>query len=722
MTRTFDASHTFADLAHTALKDVQLRANLARATRTIRDKRARVASELQDWEQLRDAGASIKDYVLDHLDDLIVELERNVQRNGGIVHWARTAAEANDIVVNLVKATGATSVIKVKSMVTQEIGLNVALEDNGIAAYETDLAELIVQLGDDLPSHILVPAIHKNRSQIQRIFLDEMGKSGLAAPDGLSDEPVELATAARAHLRERFFSARVGISGANFVLADSGSLVIVESEGNGRMCLTLPETLISVVGIEKILPDWESLGVFLQLLPRSATGERMNPYTSVFSRVVSHDGPSSFHLVLLDNGRTATLADVDGRSVLRCIRCSACLNVCPVYERTGGHSYGNTYPGPIGAVLVPQLRRGSRGVLENSLPFASTLCGACLEVCPVKIDIPSILVHLRTEIVDTKRDEHPFDPELVMMKGLAAVFSSQRRFTHLVGLGRLLGKAKVLMKIRHLPPPLSGWVHGRDLPSLPTGSFRDWFNQAHATSTPSSAPAPDTAVATLRQVSVTDVKEVELDNARDSILDAIRSTKRSRTMAEESEMARQYRSVGQLSLDQRIVRFQERLVDYRANVQETTEQELGSALESVLTTRGVTSVILPSDAPPFWSSDISCQVRVDSPPLSIDELDRMDATISGCAIAIAETGTIVLDAGAHQGRRALSLIPDHLVIIVYEDQIVEVVPEAIARLDATTPQTWISGPSATSDIELERVEGVHGPRVLDVLVVRNNEL
>jgi L-lactate dehydrogenase complex protein LldG len=226
----------------------------------------------------------------------------------------------------------------------------------------------------------------------------------------------------------------------------------------------------------------------------------------------------------------------------------------------------------------------------------------------------------------------------------------------------------------------------------------------------------------LRQVSVTDVKEVELDNARDSILDAIRSTKRSRTMAEESEMARQYRSVGQLSLDQRIVRFQERLVDYRANVQETTEQELGSALESVLTTRGVTSVILPSDAPPFWSSDISCQVRVDSPPLSIDELDRMDATISGCAIAIAETGTIVLDAGAHQGRRALSLIPDHLVIIVYEDQIVEVVPEAIARLDATTPQTWISGPSATSDIELERVEGVHGPRVLDVLVVRNNEL
>src|SRR6185295_14664573 len=210
----------------------------------------------------------------------------------------------------------------------------------------------------------------------------------------LTDEPRVLAMAAREHLRRKFLAARVAVSGANFAVAETGTLAVVESEGNGRMCLTLPQTLISVMGLEKIVPTWEDLGVFLQLLPRSSTGERMNPYTSMWNGVTPGDGPQEFHLVLLDNGRTATLADPDGRAALRCIRCSACLNVCPVYERTGGHAYGSVYPGPIGAVLSPQLT----GVADNpDLPFASTLCGACFDACPVKIDIPSILVHLRNQ-------------------------------------------------------------------------------------------------------------------------------------------------------------------------------------------------------------------------------------------------------------------------------------------------------------------------------------
>ena len=365
MARTFDSDHPFPDLARIALADGQLRSNLAHATTTIREKRGRAVGELGDWEDLRDAGVAIKDYVLENLEALVVQLEQSVTRNGGVVHWARTAQEANAVVVDLVQATSAKSVVKIKSMVTQEIGLNAALEEHGIAAYETDLAELIVQLGDDLPSHILVPAIHKNRSQIRDIFIREMGRSGLDAPAGLTDDPAALAAAARAHLRDRFFTAKVGISVRTSSIADTGGLVIVESEGNGRMCPTLPETLISVVGVEKILPDWKSLGVFLQLLPRSSTGERMNPYTSIFTGVTPGDGPSRFHLVLLDNGRTSALADPDGREVLRCIRCSACLNVCPVYERTGGHAYGNPYPGPIGAVLVPQLRKTSRSALES---------------------------------------------------------------------------------------------------------------------------------------------------------------------------------------------------------------------------------------------------------------------------------------------------------------------------------------------------------------------
>ena len=256
------------------------------------------------------------------------------------MHWARDANEANRIVTDIVRDTGHTEVVKVKSIATQEIGLNEALADAGIAAYETDLAELIVQLGDDWPSHILVPAIHRNRSEIRDIFLREM----VGVDPALTDDPPALAEAARKHLRAKFLSAKVAISGANFAIAETGTTMVVESEGNGRMCLTLPETLITVMGVEKLLPSWRDLEVFLQLLPRSSTGERMNPYTSMWTGVTPGDGPQAFHLVLLDNGRTHVLADAVGRQALHCIRCSACLNVCPVYERTGGHATARSTP------------------------------------------------------------------------------------------------------------------------------------------------------------------------------------------------------------------------------------------------------------------------------------------------------------------------------------------------------------------------------------------
>ncbi len=344
----------FPENAAKAVQDSQLRYNLRKATHTIRGKRANVVGELPDWTELRAAGKAIKDETLRHLDRYLIQLEEAVTRAGGHVHWARDAAEANRIVADLVKATGESEVVKVKSMATQEIELNEALAEQGITAYETDLAELIVQLGDDFPSHILVPAIHRNRAEIREIFLDKMPET----PPGLTDEPAALAEAARLHLRERFLRSKVAISGANFMVAETGTLVVLESEGNGRMCLTLPETLISVVGIEKLVPAWRDLEVFLQLLPRSSTGERMNPYTSMWTGAVEGQ---DFHLVLLDNGRTGVLADEVGRQALRCIRCSACLNVCPVYERAGGHAYGSVYPGPIGAILTPQLRGMSLG-------------------------------------------------------------------------------------------------------------------------------------------------------------------------------------------------------------------------------------------------------------------------------------------------------------------------------------------------------------------------
>jgi L-lactate dehydrogenase complex protein LldF len=449
----------FPVAARAALANPQLRRNLGHATATIRAKSGKVIAELPDWQELRSAGSALKAYTMAHLPELLEQLEENVTAAGGVVHWAADANEANRIVTDLVRATGHDRIIKVKSMATQEIGLNEALEAAGIQPVETDLAELIVQLGHDKPSHILVPAIHRNRSEIREIFLREM-------PDvdpNLTDDPPVLAAAARRYLRETFLHTKVAVSGANFAVAETGTLAVVESEGNGRMCLTLPDTLITVMGIEKVVPAWRDLEVFLQLLPRSSTGERMNPYTSMWTGVTPGDGPQNFHLVLLDNGRTAVLADEIGRQALHCIRCSACMNVCPVYERTGGHAYGSVYPGPIGAVLSPQLT----GVEDNaSLPYASSLCGACYDACPVKIDIPSILVHLRNEV------PHPRSEAAVMA---AAAYTMDRPRLYAAAqkaarLSRFAGR-----RGRGLPPPLNGWTVGRDLPEPPKQTFRDWW-------------------------------------------------------------------------------------------------------------------------------------------------------------------------------------------------------------------------------------------------------
>src|SRR6202012_2717477 len=395
----------FPEAAAAAVAASQLRRKLPHATPTTRAKRAGAVAEPPDWLQLRAAAKAIKDHTLAHLDTYLTRLEANVTRAGGHVHWAAGADEANAIVAGLVRGAGADGIVKVKSMATQETGLNEALAADGITALETDLAALIVQLGHDRPSHILVPAIHRNRAEIREIFRTRMPD----APAGLTDDPQALAAAARAHLRQAFLSAQVGVSGATFAIAETGSLVVVESEGNGRMCVTLPRTLISVVGIEKILPSWRDLEVFLALLPRSSTAERMNPYTSTWTGIQPGDGPENFHLVLLDNGRTSALADRTGRQALRCIRCSACLNVCPVYERAGGHAYGSPYPGPIGAIISPLLR-GVTSPADASLPFASTLCGACYEGCPVAINIPEALVYLRAKVVDSKREKN-FSPE-----------------------------------------------------------------------------------------------------------------------------------------------------------------------------------------------------------------------------------------------------------------------------------------------------------------------
>ena len=482
---TFVGMPSFPSAAREALANTQQRRNLAHATATIRGKRAMVVGEVEAWEDLRVAGAEAKDEALHHLPDYLEQLETNLTARGATVHWARDADEANRIVLDIVRAKDEAidEVVKVKSMATQEIELNEALEAAGINAWETDLAELIVHLGHDRPSHILVPAIHRNRAEIREIFLREMGDVGRAAPADLTDDPPRLAEAARLHLREKFLRARVAVSGANFAIADSGTLVVVESEGNGRMCLTLPETLISVVGIEKVLPTFADLGTMLQLLPRSSTGERMNPYTSMWTGVHEGDGPQEVHVVLLDNGRSRVLEDELGRQALRCIRCSACLNVCPVYERAGGHAYGSVYPGPIGAVLNPQLR-GTGSAIDKSLPYASSLCGACFEACPVRIDIPSLLVDLRSKVVDEASGR---SPEALAMKAAAWTFGDHRRLEAAQKAATLGGRALGGRTIRSVPG-LGAWTQARDVPTPPKETFRQWWRRTHEGASPPPSP------------------------------------------------------------------------------------------------------------------------------------------------------------------------------------------------------------------------------------------
>jgi L-lactate dehydrogenase complex protein LldF len=453
----------FPAAAREALRDTQLRRNLGVATRTIRSKRDQVVAERPDWEDLREAGRALKQRVLRHLDEYLVQFEQAVEAAAGTVHWARDGDEAGRIVTELVAATGAGEVVKVKSLTTDEIQLNDTLEAAGIAVVETDLAELICQLAGEQSSHILVPAIHKNRVEIRDLFRRELGLPNL------SDEPRELAAAARSHLRKKFLEARVAISGANFGVAETGTLCVVESEGNGRFCTTLPKTLITVLGIEKLVPEPEDLEVFLQLLPRSSTGERMNPYTSLWTGVTPGDGPQEFHVVLLDNGRTNVLADEVGRQTLACIRCSACLNVCPVYSRTGGHAYGSIYPGPIGAILTPQLR----GIEQaSSLPYASSLCGACYEVCPVKIDIPQVLVHLRSRVVD---EASPPRGERAAMRALAWTLGHERRYERAQRAARRLARPFARDGLITRLPGLGAWTNTRDLRSVPQQTFREWW-------------------------------------------------------------------------------------------------------------------------------------------------------------------------------------------------------------------------------------------------------
>jgi len=452
------------------LRNPQLRKNVAHAIDVIQAKRARLVEEKSDWQELRSAASRIRDEALSHLGTYLEQFEARCTEAGGTVHWAADAADARRIILDILRQENASEVIKIKTMTSAEIQLNPFLEAGGVSVFETDLAEIILQLGEGEPSHIVVPALHVNRSQVREIFARRMGLNDL------SDDPKALTAAARNYLRRKFLEIPTAISGANFLVAETGSVVVVESEGNGRMCLTLPRTMISIAGIEKVVPRFQDLEVMLQVLARSATGERMNPYNSIWTGVTPGDGPQRFHVVLLDNGRSQILAGKTERQTLRCIRCAACMNACPVYRQTGGHAYGSVYPGPIGAILTPQLMQMHHA---QSLPYASSLCGACYEVCPVKINIPEVLLELRSQVVNQERKQtlRFFDPMYLGLRIANLLFSRAWLFHAAQQMGRI-GLGIFTRKdgwIHSLPSIGAKWTQTRDLRGLPDQTFHAWW-------------------------------------------------------------------------------------------------------------------------------------------------------------------------------------------------------------------------------------------------------
>ncbi len=451
------SSETFRENAKAALNDVQLRGALKHATSLFGERRKEAAASLPNWEELRSQARAIKDEILLHLDRYLEEFVKNAEARGAVVHWARDAAEANAIVRKLVVDRPARTVVKSKSMTTEETHLNAALEAAGLQVVETDLGEYIIQLADETPSHIIAPAIHKTKRQVAELFTAELGMPP-------TDDLVKLTSTARTTLRDRFAAADVGISGVNFGVVETGTIVIVENEGNIRLTTSVPRVHIAVMGIEKVIPRFADLDIFLKLLPRSGTGQRLTTYQSFITgtkRRPTDEGPEELHIVLLDNGRSRMLAHPVTRQSLACIRCGACLNACPVYQQIGGHAYGSVYPGPIGAVITPQLM----GIeMTAQLPFASSLCGACREVCPVKIDIPRLLLQLRGEIAPRKGDTR----EWLAFKLWAKVMISPRLYKLSSVVGRVW---------QRVFPISRAWTSGRDLRPIEPKSFHElWSN------------------------------------------------------------------------------------------------------------------------------------------------------------------------------------------------------------------------------------------------------
>jgi L-lactate dehydrogenase complex protein LldF len=458
------SAHDFFKATQAGVADLELRRKLDKATGRHLEHVSEMRAEFPRFDAERDLARKIKQEAIGRLDQLLIELKERLEANGFKVFVAADARMARDYIIELARAQGVKRAVKGKSMTTEEIELNPALEQAGIEAVETDLGEYIVQLRGEKPSHIITPAIHLSKEDIGTTFSERLKVS-------YTPQPEQLTAVARERLRSMFLSAEMGITGVNFAIAETGTLVLVENEGNGRMSSTLPETLVTVMGIEKVIPRLDDLPHFLEILARTSTGQKLTCYTNFINgprRGGDVDGPREIHVVMLDNGRSAMLADPVLREALSCLRCGACLNVCPVYRRIGGHAYGVTYSGPIGSIVSPNLF----GSAAAQLPFASTLCGACRDICPVKIDIPRLLLHLRwKESLGTGAPRVEFPADSARSRGGMRSFARIARWPRLMRI--MLRSGAFLTRpfardgyLRWIPGPFKSWTRGRDFPTL----------------------------------------------------------------------------------------------------------------------------------------------------------------------------------------------------------------------------------------------------------------
>lgn len=461
-------AQTVKERSKQALENEFLRNAVKFTTEKLKSGKLQATQQLGNWEQWRERGRQIRLHTIAHLDYYLEQFVHNARAQGVHVHFAFTKKEAVQTVLDIVRHQKAQTVVKSKSMVSEELHINEALEAEGVESIESDLGEYIIQLAGEPPSHIIIPAIHKNKQQIAEVLSREAGET-------LPPDTAVLAGFARKQLREKFLSADIGMTGCNFAIAETGSIVIFENEGNARMVSTVPKTQITLMGMERIIPTWEDLEVMAALLPRSATGQNLTVYMSGITgprRKHDHDGPEEMHVIIVDNGRSNQLGDPEFQELLHCIRCGACLNACPVYRHIGGHSYGGTYSGPIGAVLTPALN-GNPAEWDD-LANASSLCGACYEACPVKIPLHDMLVYLRRRKVEAGAADLA---ESIGMKGFRFIMSHSRRLRRGFKLARFASSLIARNgEIRAKLGPLKGWTAHRSFPAVSEPAFREDWN------------------------------------------------------------------------------------------------------------------------------------------------------------------------------------------------------------------------------------------------------